>query len=127
GQLGDRVAFGQRLLGKHVQSGAGDRLALQRLDQRRLVHDSAARGVDQNGGALHHVELALTHDVDGLLRLADVQADHVGAAVEVVKLHELNVELLSQQNVRVARPGDHLHADAASNAGDLLADGAEAD
>ena len=52
----------QRLLREHVERGAGDRAAVKRLDQSRLVDHAAARNIDQISGWLHRREHLLADD-----------------------------------------------------------------
>src|ERR1700728_4506344 len=52
-QLQQRIAFLGRLSGQDVETRAGDHSLLERLRQRLLIHQPAARGVDQYGRALH--------------------------------------------------------------------------
>src|SRR5881397_3042791 len=54
----ERVIGLRRLLDQHVEPGRQDLSARQRLMERRLVHDGPAAGVDEDGGLLHHPELA---------------------------------------------------------------------
>ena len=57
GQRPQRVVGRQRLVVVDVERGAGDPLLAQRLDQRRLVDDRAAGGVDQPAVRPEQVEL----------------------------------------------------------------------
>src|SRR5207245_118711 len=57
GKVTQGMVEGQRLLVVDVEAGAGDRSLADRGDQRGLVDDRAARGVDQVGGRLHPREL----------------------------------------------------------------------
>ena len=43
---------------EHVEAGAGDPARPQRAHERGLVDDRTARGVDEEGGLLHQLELA---------------------------------------------------------------------
>src|SRR3954453_9044924 len=52
-ELAEGMVRWQRLDGEHVDAGAWNPLLLQRLEQRLLVHDRPARGVDEEGGRLH--------------------------------------------------------------------------
>ena len=53
----ERVVRRRRLVLEDVEPGRGEPALAQRRDQRRLVDHAAARGVDENGGRLHHREL----------------------------------------------------------------------
>ena len=57
----------------------------ERLDQGRLVHDQAARGVDEDRGWLHPGEPPGVDQVARLLRQEDVQRDDVGLAQELLE------------------------------------------
>ena len=70
--------FLRRLDGQHVEAGARDQPLVERLNQRRLIDQSAAGGVDEQGIALH---FAKRRDVDQVARRRQqraVQRDHVG-------------------------------------------------
>ena len=65
-----------RLVGEDVEAGAQDRAGLQRLDQRRLVDDAAARDVDEDAlrpERLQHLR------VDDPVRLRPARARPPGA------------------------------------------------
>src|SRR6266545_1627430 len=68
----EQRAGGGRLLGEHVQGGAGEVAGLHRLGQRGLVHDPAAGGVDQARARLDRRQLALTEQPDRLRCLGQV-------------------------------------------------------
>src|SRR3954462_514305 len=52
-ELAERMIDRQRLDVEHIEAGAAETPGGQRCDQRLLVHDRAARRVDQIGGRLH--------------------------------------------------------------------------
>src|SRR5688572_23562875 len=56
-ELPQRMIRRQRLLVVHVESGTGDRALAQGLDERRLVDNRPAGGVDQIRAAFHEVQL----------------------------------------------------------------------
>src|SRR5258707_12242202 len=58
--------LGQGLLGEHVEGGAGDFPALQRVKERVLVDDASARKVDEEGGRLNRRE---AFGIDAVFRL----------------------------------------------------------
>src|SRR5919108_359136 len=66
-QLKQRIALLGWLLCEDVEAGAGDQALRQRLNQRPFIHQSPARRIDQNGGALHLAELL---DADHVARLS---------------------------------------------------------
>src|SRR5258706_2658228 len=72
-----RVTILWRLDGQHVEAGAGDQPLAERLNQRRLIDQSAAGGVDEQGLALHFSQRM---DVDQIARRRQertVQRDHM--------------------------------------------------
>ena len=70
----------QRLDVEHVEAGAGDLLSLQRGDQRRLVDDRAARGVDEIGRRLHQREFGGADQPARAVAEHDMDGDEVGLA-----------------------------------------------
>ena len=48
---------------KHIQAGCGNALLTQRHGQRRVVHNAAARNVDERGRGLHQRQLGCTNGV----------------------------------------------------------------
>ena len=68
-----------RLVPEHVQAGARDAAALQRLAQVRLVDNLAPAAVDQECRGLHGVQLRLGDGVVGdALDQRHLHDDHVG-------------------------------------------------
>ena len=74
----------------HVEPRAGDAPGFERLEQRLLVDDRAARGVDEDRARLHQRELLPVHQVRGLRRQGHVERDHVGFAEERLLVHALD-------------------------------------
>ena len=89
-QAEDRRVGRQRLLREDVQAGPGQVAGVQRRDQRRLVHQRAAPGVDQQRARLHHAKLARADHAAALIGQRQVEADHVRALEQVVQLDELD-------------------------------------
>src|SRR6266851_1094830 len=56
-QRPERVIRRQRLDVEHVERRASDPAFTQNLDERRLVNDRAARGIDESGRWLHGLQL----------------------------------------------------------------------
>src|SRR5690242_12321757 len=56
-ELAEGMIDRQRLDREHVDAGARDLLLLQHLEERRLVDDRTARGIDDIGGRLHAREI----------------------------------------------------------------------
>src|SRR3546814_2468133 len=70
---------------EHVEPGAGDPPFLKGRDQRRLVDDLAARGVDQIGVALHQPKTLGIDNVVRLGRVRTVDGDDVHPAEHCVQ------------------------------------------
>ena len=123
----ERVRGAQRLLIEDIDRRAGDLARAERCDQRRLIHDRAARGVDEPRRRLHQREIGgsdktvragAQHEMDGEdVRLPEeIFFRDVGGA--------RGQRLLLRQ---VLAPGDDAHAEGEADAGDLRADIAEAE
>ena len=76
-----------RLELEDVQPGAGDPAGGQRPGQRRLVHQWAAAGVDQDRGGLHQSQRTFVDQVMGLRGQRGVQRDEIGSGQQLVQLH----------------------------------------
>src|SRR5665213_3598355 len=74
----------QRLDVKHVEAGAGDLLLVERVEQRLLVDDRAARGVDQIGGLLHQPEFFRGDEPARAVAELKMDRHDVGVAEQVV-------------------------------------------
>ena len=71
-------------LGKHVEAGAADLAGLDRVLERGVVDQLAARAVDDPHAVLHLRERLGVHEVRRLGGLGQVDRDDVGARVEVL-------------------------------------------
>src|SRR5207249_3704127 len=80
----ERVAIRQRLDVEHVQRGAGDAARAQRVQQRLLVHDRLARGVDEERARFHEGQVARGDEPARLVRQPVVHADDVALAQQRV-------------------------------------------
>ena len=58
-----RATRGKRLDLEDIQSGSRQTFGLQRLDQRLLLDDGSARGVDKHGGWFHQSERIGIHQM----------------------------------------------------------------
>ena len=92
---------------------------LERLGERRLVDQTAARGVDEDRGRLHLLELFRPDHVLGLGRERHVQGDDVALAQDGVEI--------DQAGLREDVEGQHLHAERLGALADRLAERAVAD
>src|SRR6185437_14921879 len=120
-----RVVGRQRLHVEHVEAGAGDPAGAQRLDQRGLVDDRAAGGVDQVAVRTDQVQLAGAEQAPGAVGQLEVDGDHVRAGQQVVQGDRLHAELAGVAGVEVRAPGEHPHPERPAVAGDDAAEPAE--
>ncbi len=123
-QAPERMIPRQRLAVVDVERRR-DAAALERCDQRRLVDQRSARGVDQQRARLHAGELRRADDAARALRQHEMQADDVGLRQQLV-LRDIGRAagggFLRRQ---VLAPGDHLHAEHGAVARHALAELAE--
>ncbi|MNN54122.1 hypothetical protein D3C81_1689170 [compost metagenome] len=84
-QRRQRMMVRKRLLHVHVQSCRPDRSAAQRLDQRLFVDGRSSRSVDENGGLLHQLKLALADHPPGLRRQWRHEAHKIRLGQELVQ------------------------------------------
>src|SRR5262249_44842253 len=118
--LGDR-----RLLREHVEPGADALLA--RLEERGLIDNLAARGVDEVRARLHRREHARADALLGLGREREVHADGVGAGdARFGGRRRGDAERLGLARLP-DRPADDLHAEAVGALDDFLPDRAAAE
>ena len=115
------------LLAEHVDRGAGDHAALDRLVQRLLVHERAARGVDEVGARLHARELLAADQPARLLVQRGVQRHEVGLLQQRLERDQLDADrggaLAGDERV----VGDDAHLEGARTLGHARADAPEAD
>src|SRR5215510_4407942 len=104
-----------------IEPGAPDLAALETLDQRRLVDERAARGVDENGARLQAGDARGIDDAARLVVEREIERNDIGARQQGVEVDERHAGVRAWRPV----PGDHLHADAARDARDLAPDAAE--
>ena len=97
------------------------RLEASASSRARLVHDRAARGVDENGARLHETEFARADDSGRLGREPQMDADDVARAIQFVEFDDRIA------GFRMHGPGDHAHAEARREPGKLTPDRAEPD
>ena len=118
---------GQGLGIEHVERGAGDPARLQRLDQRRLIDDRAARRIDQPCRRLHERELGGAHQSDRAPTEDEMDGDDVGLAEQRVLVDERRASGAGDLAGEILTPGDHRHAEGEGDPGNLLADIAQPD
>src|SRR4051794_1130050 len=87
-QRKERRVLGRRLALPDIEPGGEEAPALQRVEQRRLVDDAAARGVDDDRGLLHQRELRRADHVPGLGGERDVDAHQVALPQKVLQFFD---------------------------------------
>ena len=113
----------RRRLGRvDIQCGAADVTALDRFDERGLVDQLTAGGVDQLQAFLAIAQPCGIEGVTGLRRRRHVQRQIVGARAQVVERHQLDVEFGRnvRSDERIVR--DHGHLEGLGTTRDFLAD-----
>ena len=119
----ERVIRRERLGVEYIEPGVADMAAVERPDERCLVDQGAARGIDQDRARFHPRDAAGVDDAAGAVVEGEMQRDHVGPRQQGVELDQRHARV----RARAAVPGDHLHADAARDPHHLAADAAEPD
>ena len=117
----------QRLDRKHVDRGACDLVLLQGFQQRRLIDDGAARGVDEVGGWLHAREVCSSDQTARPLTQHHMDSDDIGGLEQFLLGGVGHAHLLAPLRRQVRAPGDDIHAERFRQSRDLAAELAEAD
>ncbi len=112
-----------RLCGEDVERGAREPSGPKSVEQRLLVDQLPARGVDQVRARLHLSERFRVDAASGLVRERQVERQEVGGGQDLVRRlgprdPELPVPILGDERV----VGDHVHPETDGAACDLLAD-----
>ena len=117
----------QRLAVEDVKGGARDRPRRERVEQRALVDDRAARGVDEIGVRRHQRELAGADQPGRAIAEPRVDADDVGARQQVLERRRRDPQRGRAGGVEVLAPGEHRHPEREPVAGDAGALASEPD
>ena len=110
-ELQEGVVGRYGFLREDIDRCAGDRALPQRLGQRRLVHDSASRGVDQVGRRLQRRELSRTDEATRLIGQRTVNRDDIRFLEQVGERHELDTRLLRSLLRQVRIITEHPHTE----------------
>ena len=113
----------QRLVVEYIEPGMADVARLQRVDQRLLVGERAARGVDEQRTGLHARDALAAQEAARLVVEHEVERNHVGAGEQRVDVDQRAGRVAPRRAVI----GDDLHAEALGHARHFGADAAEAD
>ena len=118
----------QGLAFKHVQAGGGNGLVFQGHGQRRVIHNAAARNVDQRGGGLHQRQFGCTDGVVGRRRIRQHQHQVVSGFQQLVLADIARFALGFQRGIKARTVViNDLHAKAErATPGNALADAAHA-
>lgn len=91
----EQRAVGARFAGEHVKTGSAHVAPADSVGQRRLVHQAAAGGVDDDDAGLGLGQCFFVDQTCGLGRLGQVHRDEVGAGQQVVQGQQFDAELRS--------------------------------
>ena len=116
---------GVRLLREDVDRSAGEPARLECLEQRRLVDELAARGVDQPRPLLHLADRLRADHATRLVVQRQVERDEVGAGEHALERVRLDAGLPEAIGGDERVVGDHVHLQPERAPRDLLADAAE--
>src|SRR5882672_2148848 len=117
-----------RLALEHVEAGRCDALFLERRDQRRVVDDPAAGGVDQDRGRLHQRELLRADQVVARGGIRHVEAYEIRLPQELLQARVLRAcGALDLARKPAAVVVQHPHREAFRALRDRLADAPHAD
>jgi len=122
-QLHQRMAVFGRFRRRDIEAGPADLPGPQRLDERGLVDQAAARRIDQQGLALHQGEFGRADQVAGAVVQGAVQSDDVAFSQQLLE-RRIQTALLGRA---LAPREEYAHAQRPTYAGDRLAQGALAD
>ena len=130
------IAFGSARSGSSAAGGsvsktsrpaAAMRPRAQRVDERRLVDEAAARGVDDDGMRRQQRELARAQQMMRALAERHVQRDGVGARERVLELRQLDLEASHEVVVGRGLDGEQPAVEGPQPPGDGAADRPETD
>jgi hypothetical protein len=99
GQVEQRV-FRRRFLLEHVEGRARDMAGFQKLGQRRLIDQTAARAVDDAHALLGLGQVLRRQDIRRLLGEGHVQRDEIGLRQKLVELDLGRPDLRARSSLR---------------------------
>ena len=127
-RIAQRRVGRQRLLGEHVERGAGEPARTQRCDERLLVDERAARGVDEQRAGPQQREPGRVDEAARRIRDRQVEADDVGGLERCIdRLGPLDPELGHALGRHVRVVGHDVHAERPRTRGHEPADAPEAE
>src|SRR5258706_15389778 len=121
------VIRGQRFLVVDIERGACDFTGFKRGDERALLHDGAARSIDQVGRRFHRGEFVRPDKSARAFAQDRVDRQEIGATEEFLLLDALYAQRIRVLDRQVFAPGDYVHHERFSENGHLAAEFAEAE
>ena len=121
----ERRIGGERLHSEDVDRRSADPLLPDGGGERRVVHQLAARGVDQHRRRLHQPQPLGIDQVAGLVGERDVQRHHIGRPEQVVEREEPDLEVGRPLGEEIGIVRHDVHAEGARQLRDVPADPAE--
>jgi len=82
---GERTVVPGRLFRKHVQAGASEVSAPERLGEGADIDDEAAGQIQKESALFHHAKLALAEELVVVCAAIDVDSDDVGPLQEILE------------------------------------------
>ena len=116
-----------RLHGEHVERRAGNLAGLERGDERGLIHQFAARAIDDAHALLHGGQGFGVDDALGLRGEADVQGEIIGGSEELVHGDEADAVFAGHGGGDKGIAADDFEAETAGAARYFKPDAAEAE
>lgn len=125
----ERMLGRQRFGDEGIERRARDPSLVQRAHERGLVHDGAARGVDEMRALFHPTELRLADEPARLRRERGVQGDKVGFREKLIECGKMHAKFfrLRQRSRRRGIKCDHAHPECRRAFRDRLPDAPAAD
>ena len=118
---------GGRLGLEHVERGAADLAAVERVLERSLVDQPAARAIDDAHARLDPGQSVARQDAAGLVGQRRVQRDEIGAAQQFVEFDPFDAHRHGAFRRQERIIGDNLHPEPYGAVGDNRADIAATD
>ncbi|GBC83117.1 hypothetical protein HRbin10_02257 [bacterium HR10] len=113
-------AIPRRLLGEDVQARGGDPPRIETLEQRRLIHQLAARCVDEDHARLHPRDRFPIDHPSRRARERRMKRDDVGEGQQLLQRDEPHVQVLREALRDERIMSDHRHAEGLRSFGHLL-------
>ena len=126
-ELEQRMVRRRRLFDEDIERRTGDFARAQRLRQRGLIDDSAARAIDNPHALFHFGERSRTDHPARVVGERRVHRDKVGALENLLETRQLDADPRRRLGGEERIIAEHLHLEADRAVGDDAADIAEPD